>query len=108
VNLDIRRVSELCADRNRNVRRVEPGSRNLVQERLKQMMVPLIDQENVDTGRIRQPLRRVQTTEAAAHDHDSLVAGCACRMLKSHAWGVQLRHSSFAIYLTHSDLVAGS
>ncbi len=84
VNVDVRHVPELGADRNRDVRGVETRRRDLVQERLKQMMVPLVDKDDVDARRIRQLLRSVQASEAATDDHHNLFARCACRALKSH------------------------
>src|SRR5207247_10336074 len=84
VNVDVRHVPELGADRNRDVRGVETRRRDLVQERLKQMMVPLVDKDDVDARRIRQLLRSVQASEAATDDHHNLLARCACRARKSH------------------------
>ena len=75
MNLDVRRVPELHADRHGDVRRVEAGGRHLVEQRLKQVMVAVIDEENAKALVVGEGLRGLQTCEARADDDRDLRLG---------------------------------
>ncbi len=64
-------VAQEGADRRGDVGRRQRRGRNLIQERLEQMMVRAVDQQDID-GRAGEPGRRCQSAEAAAHDDDAL------------------------------------
>jgi hypothetical protein len=62
-----------CDYGHRDVRGRKPGRGHLIEQRLKEMMVWLIDDRDVDLVMAGQCLRRVETAEAASdHDHPSL------------------------------------
>ena len=72
MNLDVRRSSELHADRHGDVGRVEAGRRDLIEQRLKQVMVAVIDEDDAKALVIGEGLRCVQPGEARADDDRDL------------------------------------
>jgi len=84
VNVHVRRAPELGPDGDGDIGRVEPRSRHLVEKRLKQVVVSLVDEHHVKPLGIREFLRGVQTGEAAADNRDDLLSGDARPVLDSH------------------------
>ena len=72
MNLDIRRAPELHADRHGDVGRVEARGRDLVEQRLEQVMVAVIDEDDAKALVIGEGLRCFQTREARADDDRDL------------------------------------
>ena len=72
MDLDVRRAPELHADRHGDVGRVEAGGRDLVEQRLEQMMVAVIDEDDAKALAIGEGLRCVQTGKARADDDREL------------------------------------
>ncbi len=72
MNLDVRRAPELDADRHGDVGRVEAGGRDLIEQRLEQVMVAVVDEDDAKALAIRENLRRLQTREACADDDRNL------------------------------------
>jgi hypothetical protein len=62
-------LGERRADRIGDVARVERRRRDLIEQRLEQVVVTAVDQRDVDR-RAREGTRRGQAAEAAANDHD--------------------------------------
>ena len=69
---DIRVLREDAADRSGDLGGTEARRRHLVQQRLKQMMVPTIDERDLDLGAGAKFFGRIQTAESAADDQDPL------------------------------------
>src|SRR5262249_22784252 len=61
--------SEDAANRRGDLPRAQDRRRDLIQERLKEMMVLTIDQQDVDIG-VAEGLRGGQAAEATPYDHD--------------------------------------
>src|SRR5262249_44526621 len=57
------------ADRVRDVVRRERRGRDLVEQRLKEMMIPPVDERHAYRS-ASEPSRRIETAEPAADDHD--------------------------------------
>ncbi len=76
-DIDVVGMAENAADRRGDVRRREARGRHLVQERLKQMVIVLIDQGDVER-RAGEVLRRAQPAEPGTDDDDLGV----CRRLR--------------------------
>ena len=70
MNLDVRRAPELNADRHSDVGRVEAGGRHLIEQRLEQVMVAMIDEDDSKALVVGEGLRGIQSCEARA-DNDS-------------------------------------
>src|SRR5262249_46174405 len=62
--------SEDAANRGGDLPRAQDRRRHLIQQRLEQMMVLTIDQDDVDLG-LPEGLRGGEATEASPHDHDA-------------------------------------
>ena len=67
-------LREDAADRSGDLGGTQAGRRHLVQQRLKQMMVPPIDERDVDIRRGAKFFGRVQPAESAADDQDPCMA----------------------------------
>jgi hypothetical protein len=70
VDLDVRGALELRPDRHCDVGGVEPRGRDLVQQRLEQVVIAAIDDGHVDVAVPGERLRGFQPRESAADDHD--------------------------------------
>ena len=57
------------AHRRRDVRRRQPGGRHLIEQRLKQMMIVLIDENDIDRFLLQRP-NGSQTSKTRANDDD--------------------------------------
>jgi hypothetical protein len=68
MNLDVRRVPELHADGHGDVGRIQAGGRDLIQQRLKEVMVATIDEDDPKALVVGEGLRRIQAREARADD----------------------------------------
>jgi hypothetical protein len=86
VDLDVRGVSELHADGHRDVRRIESSRCHLVKQRLEQMMVAAVDQDDADAILVGERLRRVQPREAGADDNDR---AHHCQIGRLEDWQIQ-------------------
>ena len=71
-NLDVRRAPELHADRHGDVGGVEAGGCDLIEQRLEQVMVAVIDEDDAKALAVGERLRGVQTREAGADDDRDL------------------------------------
>ena len=69
-DLHVLLVPEDPADRRRDVARVERGGRDLVEQRLEQVMVAAVDQGDIHRRPAKSP-GRLEAREAAAEDHDA-------------------------------------
>src|SRR5712672_2493644 len=58
------------ADGCGNLSGTKPGHRYLIEERLKQVVIPLVDQRDFNVVDSTQSFRRVDTDESASHDED--------------------------------------
>jgi len=67
---DVLLALENAAQRLGDIRRRELGRRHLVEQRREEVMVPAIDERDIDVG-VLQPLDDVETGEAAADDDDA-------------------------------------
>jgi hypothetical protein len=65
-------VAQHGSDRGGDVARGECRGRDLVQQRLEQVVVVLVDQRDVDRRAVQRP-RSAQSPEAAADDDDARV-----------------------------------
>ena len=63
VNGDVRMVRELPANGDGDIGRIQACGGDLVQERLEEVVVPLIQEGHVDSGWLRERLRGGQTCE---------------------------------------------
>ncbi len=72
-------MREQAADRHGDVRGTERRHRDLVEQRLEQMMVLAIEQRDRDARHVAQPLRSVQAGEAGADDEDLLHVSICCQ-----------------------------
>ena len=68
VNLDVWRSPELHANRNRDVGGIQARGRHLIQQRLEQVMIPMVDENDRQIVVVRERLRRVQSGEPCSHD----------------------------------------
>ena len=71
-NLDVRGVPELYADGHRDVGWIESSRCHLIEQRLEEMMVAMIDQDDLKAVFVRERFRGVQSREAGADDHYDL------------------------------------
>ena len=71
---DVALVAQDVPDRRRDVALGENPRCHLVQQRLEEMVVVAVDDGHVHGG-VSQSPGREQTTEAAAHDRDTMTAG---------------------------------
>ncbi len=78
---NIRVLREDAADRSGNLRGTESGRRHLVQQGLKQMMVPPVDERHLDLRRGAKLFGRVQPSESAPDDDDP-VHGVECTRME--------------------------
>jgi len=69
-NLDVRRVPELHANGNGDFGRIESSRCHLVEQRLEEVMIAMIDEDYLDAVLVGQRLRGVQPREAGAHDNN--------------------------------------
>jgi hypothetical protein len=69
---DIAHMREQAADRDRDIRGAERRHRDLVQQRLEQMMILAIEQRHSHAGHVAQPLGRIDARETRADDEDLL------------------------------------
>src|SRR6185295_1120353 len=76
---DIRILREHRSNRRSNVGRTEAGHRHLIEKRLKQMVVPFIDQCHFNAANSTQSFRRIEPRESAADDDNPFHA------VRSHA-----------------------
>jgi hypothetical protein len=68
MDFDVRRVPELHADGHGDVGRIQAGGRDLIQQRLKEVMVATIDEDDPKALVVGEGFRRIQAREARADD----------------------------------------
>ena len=74
-HLDVRLMTEDPADRRRDVAGRQPGRRDLIEERLKDVVVAPVDEQNIDR-RVTKCFCGVEPAETAADDDDARTRGC--------------------------------
>ena len=72
VDRDVLVPGELRADGHRDIRRIQARGGHLVEQRLEEMMVALVDEDDAHGIASRQRFRRRQATKAASHDERGL------------------------------------
>src|SRR5690606_21743985 len=71
-DVHVRRTGEDAADRYRDVRGTQGRHRDLIEKRLKEVMILAIDDRDGDVGHVTQSLRRVQSRKSRTDDDDLL------------------------------------